>query len=531
MKKFGFILLMLATLALSCTREPSTEHNSSETGFKTIHYKVQVASSNNLKATTADNDTKYVFQSTDALYVSSTDPVSGDLQLFGVLELMYGSGETVAYFEGDLVGVDEFEPASDTPITVTLVNPNDRIHTTGGGKLTGTAYPSNEYATSFAEAVQKFSHFTSTCTFGSKRITLQQNSTFLICVVTMSTDDMPDATNADISIESGGASIWSGTITSTVSADHSVLSFVLAFPGDEIELDTPELIIEWVDGSDNDKNRTFSDLTDGALLEANNYYTISRTTIVPKYGGFRIIALADGTITSTDIAGLEYSLDEGDTWTSYSTGIPVHTGDEVCFRATAANSTNSKKISSSANFAIAGDLVSLLIGSNFDNPSPVIPNSYTFVNLFTSCTQLTDASGLVFSMPTVPSSALKSFFEGCTNLVAGPAELTATTVGQNCYRNMFNGCTKLTSAPIIRKPTNHNSTGWYQQMFKNCSKLQEIIFLDDYAYNSTNFTDWVNGINASGTFYVPDKDNNNPFGANRGNSAIPSGWTVETYSE
>ena len=117
MKKFGLILLMLATLALSCAREPSPGHDSSETGFKTIHYKVQVSSSDDSKATTADNDTKYVFQATDSLYVTSTatDPDTGDPLLFGVLKLIYGSGETTAYFEGDLVGVDELSPIPTLP--------------------------------------------------------------------------------------------------------------------------------------------------------------------------------------------------------------------------------------------------------------------------------------------------------------------------------------------------------------------------------------------------------------------------------
>ena len=194
MKRVGFILLMLATLVLSCTREPLTRLESTENGFKTFHYKVQVSSYDDTRATTADNNTKYVFQATDSLYVNSIDPNTGEDQLFGVLNLVSGSGETTAFFEGDLVGVNEFEPASDTPINVTLVSSGDRIHTTGGGKLTGTSYPANEYAADLAEAVQKFSHFTCSTTFGATHFTLSQNTSFLIFNIKLKPSEAPAGT-------------------------------------------------------------------------------------------------------------------------------------------------------------------------------------------------------------------------------------------------------------------------------------------------------------------------------------------------
>ena len=527
---------MLAALVLSCTREPLPGVVFSEDGVKSFHYKVQVSSFDDTRATTAENNTKYVFQATDSLYVSSTDPNTGEVQLFGVLKLIYGAGESLAYFEGDLVGVNEFEPASDTPINVTLVSSGDRIHTTGRGKLTGTAYPDDEYGTTLADAVQKFSHFTCSTTFGNTRFTLTQQSSFLVFIIRMEEEDAPVGRVIDVSLFNNNTDPLR-TASITVSEAGSV-PFVMAFQGGEVSLEDAVLNLGWTDSEQNDHAKSFDDITDHALV-ANNYYTISRTTIARRYGGFRVIALANGTITSSNIASLQYSLDEGDTWYNYSSGIPVVAGDEVCFRASAANTSNNKKIYSSAAFAIAGDIVSLLIGSNYGTPSPTIPSSgYTFVNLFTGCTQLEDASGLVLSMTSVPGSAYKSMFEGCTNLVAGPAELPATSIGSTCYRNMFSGCTSLTSAPIIRNPntrTSNSSNGWYQQMFKDCSSLQEIVFLDDNTFNSTNFqkageVGWVSGVNASGTFYVADI-NNNPFGDNRGEAAIPSGWTVQNYSE
>ena len=130
-------------------------------------------------------------------------------------------------------------------------------------------------------------------------------------------------------------------------------------------------------------------------------------------------------------------------------------------------------------------------------------------------------------MTTLPVNAYKSFFDGCTNLVAGPEELPATTLAATCYRNMFKDCPSLTRAPIIRKATNRNgTTGWYQQMFLNCSSLQEIKFLDDEPYNATNFTDWVKGTTAGGTFRKSSTMTSFP---SPGDSSTPTGWTVVDY--
>ena len=240
MKRFYFILLMLAVaLALSCTREGSPREDSLETGFKTIHYKVQVSSSGISKATTAENDTKYVFQATDALYVSSTDLDSGDVQLFGVLTLMYGSGETTAYFEGNLVGVNEFEPDSDTPINVTLVSSEDRIHTTSEGQLTDTSYPSGEYGTTLADAVEKYSNFTCSTTFGTTRFTLTQQSAFLLFTVSFKRTEVPVSAPVTAKVFNNGEAnpIWQGEVSATALGNaRSRVDFVVAFPGGSTSL-------------------------------------------------------------------------------------------------------------------------------------------------------------------------------------------------------------------------------------------------------------------------------------------------------
>lgn len=246
---------------------------------------------------------------------------------------------------------------------------------------------------------------------------------------------------------------------------------------------------------------------------------------------FRIIARADGTITRDGSNTLYYSVDGGD-WQTYTAAIPVTAGQEVAFKSTAKSWNSSgdnpkqyKRIRPDFPFDVAGDLSSLLVGDNFDTTGPDA-TGYTFVDFFNGSLAV-DASQLVIPMKTIPANALKSFFDGSTLLVAGPAELPATTIAGTCYRNMFKGCSSLTSAPIIRKATNRSGSGWYQQMFTDCSSLQEIIFLDDYYYNDGNFTNWVKGVNGSGTFYKSSSMTTFPAA---GNSSTPSGWTVTNYT-
>ncbi len=515
MKRFGFILLMLATLALSCTREPSPVHDdSSETVFKTIHYKVQVSTSDDSKATTADNDTKYVFQATDSLYVSSTDPVSGDVQLFGVLTLIYGSGATTAYFEGDLVGVDEFEPASDTPINVTLVSDGDRIHTTGGGKVTGTAYPSNEYGTSLADAVQKFSHFTCSTNFGATRFTLTQQSAFLVFSVKFLATELASGTSVTArinnDINSTNASLMSGPISATtLGVDHTQVVFVAAFPGGTTSLNDAELSLTW--GANPEDQKRFG--LNNADLAANNYYTVSRRSFT--YNGFRIKPATEETTNVTfnynyTDDGIEYSTDEGVTWIQYSSGAITLPADGICVRGTRENykngdgtpgnnvlftSSNNKKC------YISGNIMSLLndkenisesaFQGTFSkgntavtyidiNPSDplILPDMTLAANcysqMFMKCTGLTSIPNNLLPATSLAASCYSQMFMNCTGLTSIPATLLPATnllSAVSCYSQMFKGCTGLTSLPAALLPATTLSESCYESMFEGCTVL------------------------------------------------------------
>ena len=564
MKKFGFILLMLATLALSCVRESLPENNSSEADSKTIHYKVQVSSSNNLKATTANNDTKYVFQATDALYVSSTDPDSGNLRLFGVLKLISGSGATTAYFEGDLVGVDEFEPASDTPITVTLVSSNDRIHTTGGGKLTGTSYPSDEYATSLADAVEKYSNFVCNTTFGATRFTLTQQSTFLLFTVSFKRSDVPLTTpvTAKLFNNSEANPIWQAEISATaLGSGRSRVDFVVALPGGTTSLVDAELSVIWGGGANDHKEFAIDD----KVLAVNNYYTVSRTTI-DLGNPFHIRAKEDGTTSVTfkynfSNGGIQYiCYDLGvDDWTNYDgrslslskdyvvyfkgtrtdcdcngNGVHLFDANKVCYIAGKIGSLLADD-SSLAQFAFR----SAFSNGDSNNTKPaavtfvdidptdplILPNvtsNNCYREMFRNCTSL-------HSVPELPATTVAegcyfNMFRSCSGLTTADITLPAMELTPDCYREIFRQCTNLTTLPIFPAPT--LAPRCYQQMLSECNKLTSIVCLATDISATDCLSNWVQGINNNqGTFYKAPDMTSWVRGTN-----CPNNWPIADYS-
>ncbi|MBO6119183.1 MAG: leucine-rich repeat protein [Lachnospiraceae bacterium] len=199
------------------------------------------------------------------------------------------------------------------------------------------------------------------------------------------------------------------------------------------------------------------------------------------------------------------------------------------------------------NVSVSGDISSLI---NFSDIS-----SFSFFNLFSGCTGLTNAEDLVLSKTAVSSyngmfynctnltrppvlsatslsaSCYDSMFAGCTNLTSAP-KLPATTLANACYRNMFSACSSLTTAPDLPATTLANSC--YQGMFNGCSSLNSISLEWEGNFSGTGvptdaFTNWVNGVANSGTFYYSgsaDSTADSSYGA----SAMPKNstnkWTI-----
>ena len=137
------------------------------------------------------------------------------------------------------------------------------------------------------------------------------------------------------------------------------------------------------------------------------------------------------------------------------------------------NSTRNAKIK------VSGNLLSLIVGPNEDysklpdsEDMPELPNG-CFKEIFMSTnedypTNLIDASKLVLSAKDLPFECYASMFEGCTDLVTGPA-LPSTNLGEHCYDSMFKNCTSLNYVPEL--PTLSIPEGAYMRMFNGCTSM------------------------------------------------------------
>ena len=148
-------------------------------------------------------------------------------------------------------------------------------------------------------------------------------------------------------------------------------------------------------------------------------------------------------------------------------------------------------------------------------PATTLANS-CYYYMFHSCTSLTSAPEL--PVTTLANSCYYGMFQGCTSLTSAP-ELPATTLAGSCYYGMFNGCTSLISAPELPATTLADSC--YSYMFRGCSSLNYIKCLATYISASYCVYNWVYGVAASGTF-VKNPNTTWPSGT----SGIPDNWTV-----
>ena len=235
------------------------------------------------------------------------------------------------------------------------------------------------------------------------------------------------------------------------------------------------------------------------------------------------VAKESGTFkfTGNDI---DYSIDSGNTWTTLAsdTDSPtVASGDTIMWKATLAQLYYQSigTFSSTGQFDVEGNVMSLLYGDNFEGETSLSGNPYAFANLFYA-SNVVNAENLVLPATTLADSCYASMFYGCTSLTAAPA-LPATTLTNWCYSQMFYGCTSLTTAPEL--PATTLARYSYINMFRNCSSLNYVKCLatDISATNCTYY--WVDGVSATGTFVK----NSSMTGWTTGESGIPSGWTVQ----
>jgi hypothetical protein len=211
--------------------------------------------------------------------------------------------------------------------------------------------------------------------------------------------------------------------------------------------------------------------------------------------------------------------------TSNTASPTVAAGSKIMWKATLTpTSSGIGTFSSTANFIVQGNVMSLLYGDNFSGQLSLAGKDYAFKDLFTGCTGITNAYKLSLPATTLSEGCYKNMFKNCTGMVIAPI-LLAVTLEDSCYSNMFYGCTSLVEAPELSAATLTNNC--YEYMFYGCSSLADIKCLatDITATNCT--TNWVNGVASSGTFVK----NSTMSSWTTGNDGIPTNWTVDGYQD
>lgn len=278
--------------------------------------------------------------------------------------------------------------------------------------------------------------------------------------------------------------------------------------------------------------------TRGYVVELGNrtYSRNSRTfeTLTPNYFTIQNRKSTSTTVTlegsdNTNIA-LQYSLDNGSTWTSWNSSMGVFSvtlGDHQAVKLRGENTTmQHNRFAATDDCNLSGDINTLInkVGGDvqlpnncyaalfsgilpawakFYNdgivlPSTVIGNAayqgmfwgqkfttapkinaitigaQAFEMMFCYCTELTTLpNGFFNENLTLSESCCHQMFTQCTSLTTVPVNLLPfTTLADSCYNQMFCDCTSLTNVPNL--PATTLSYDCYDWMFSGCTSLSNV---------------------------------------------------------
>lgn len=214
-------------------------------------------------------------------------------------------------------------------------------------------------------------------------------------------------------------------------------------------------------------------------------------------------------VGSAPSVSLEYSTDNGSTWTDFIAGSTTVELDEVgksmFIRAKTPNSVMAtgenvrNTFSITGEVTVSGNLASILNkdleqGKVLDSTANqhlrglfrgcsnlvgsaknlVIPFETLYADsldqTFRECSGLKEAPELSFTTIAEGSGACYQMFYGCLSLVSPPSTLLPAEIGVNSFRAMFMHCISLTSAPVINATTSGQQS--FMDMFNGCSSLE-----------------------------------------------------------
>ena len=283
--------------------------------------------------------------------------------------------------------------------------------------------------------------------------------------------------------------------------------------------------VSWSDGN-TERTRTIEITEDLPYL-----FEYEHTAIFEEVHGICFINESDNTnvlsVTNTDKV-LQYSIDNVN-WNNIAnnTTTSIEFNNNVIIKGTN-TSLDGVNFKNSELTLIEGNIMTLLHGDNITTIGNVFPEGSvnTFKGLFKDNINLVDISKLELPETTV-EGCYSEMFQGCSSLVTAPA-LSATTLAESCYSSMFKGCSSLEKAPEL--PATELASSCYNSMFQGCSKLNLInTSFINYSNANNEFTNWVDGVAAEGTFNYNKNATFNPEEI-RGVDGIPEGWLVKDNS-
>lgn len=501
MKLKHLIYILIPVLLLACVKEQPVDLPSEGEITADVPYSVVVYSSEPSRASIDDDSFatgRYIFQSGDRLYVEYKDG-GGNIKLYGMLSLSEGQGTGTGSFDGTLHLDGSFSPEASTPISATLVGADQVIYTVTSDQITaGPNYPStisfiakanDTYSPDLQEYVKKYSHFTATARYDAKSFTLQQQTVFVDCAI----KDIPksaldNSAETSVLIKKGGSTIRTFTGIPLGSGRYlGDIHFIAVFSSSD-DVSDGEI---WFESDSDSHNHCSPDFSSSLVLQPNHYYSLNRKAT--EWTGFKIRAgesAATVTFNYWD-DGIQYSMDNGRSWTAYTTAshpdISLYAGESVCWKGSRSNYKNiqsdqyetpsTKPIFTATQLCyISGNIMSLLYGDNYVGQTTVPDNAFSGAfskgNNDVSFIDINSSEPLILPAMVLGEKCYKNMFRQCVNLTATPA-LPATTLSTDCYRGMFRKCTKLATVSIVL-PAANLAVSCYQEMFRDCSKLASV---------------------------------------------------------
>lgn len=274
-----------------------------------------------------------------------------------------------------------------------------------------------------------------------------------------------------------------------------------------------------------------------------------KVVYVPRTLPLHFIALEDTTI-SFSLNTVQYSFDCNE-WSSLAPNAStptVKSGEVIYFKAenlTPVIVDGIGTFSFTGKCDVAGNILSMLYGDSYANKDDVALPQYAFRKMFAYTSNLRNASNLrlpsinlayqcynalfyqsgITNAPKLPADTMaqecyKGTFQECANLQDAPA-LPATTLASNCYQAMFAG----SGIKSIVLPATILANHCYKEMFQRCAALSYVKMMAIEWSPTVNSSEWMKSMTVSNGTFVKNAAATweNTFGE----SAIPTGWTVE----